>query len=159
MKTIYQHGIIIGKFMPFHLWHEALIEFGAKYSECLSVCVCSNPSEDIPGELRYQRVVQHYADIPTIKVVHITDEIPRNGRNIDQVAKDRADYLIGHFPTFDAIISSETYGDIIAHHLWIQHLCFDAKRSQVPISATQIRQDPVKYQQYLNRYARAYFLS
>lgn len=72
----YHHGVIIGKFMPFHVGHQGLIEFGAIRCNKLTVCVCSNKKEIIAGAIRYEWVKQTYNDRPDINVIHITEELP-----------------------------------------------------------------------------------
>ena len=66
-------------------------------------------------------------------------------------------FIEKRFPKIDVVISSEEYGSSFANHLGASSVLFDLMRSQVPISATKIREQPIKYWQFIPEPVRAYF--
>ncbi|AKH33202.1 Trifunctional NAD biosynthesis/regulator protein NadR [candidate division SR1 bacterium Aalborg_AAW-1] len=153
----YNNGLIIGKFMPFHLGHEELITFGLERSHHLTIGVCSISSEPIPGEVRYKRVKDTYKEYSNISVIHITEDLPSSSESSREISLLRSTYLKKEFPTVDVIFTSEPYGDYVAEYMNIDHVCFDLSRNIIPISGTMIRNNPLHYRNYLNQYAKSYF--
>lgn len=45
-------GLVFGKFLPFHLGHKAMIDFGTSQCDELIVLVCASSNENIPGLIR-----------------------------------------------------------------------------------------------------------
>ena len=60
-------GLVVGKFLPYHLGHAHLIRAARAQVDELTVLVCSNAREPIPGGYRYQWVRQAH---PDCRVVH-----------------------------------------------------------------------------------------
>jgi HTH-type transcriptional regulator, transcriptional repressor of NAD biosynthesis genes len=63
-----------------------------------------------------------------------------------------------HPAPFDMVFTSEAYGSELAWRLGARHYSFDPGRERVPISATQIRRDPLAHWHYLPPPVRAYFV-
>jgi NadR type nicotinamide-nucleotide adenylyltransferase len=63
--------------------------------------------------------------------------------------------ILGYVP--DAVFTSEAYGDPYASFMGTVHVLVDRERTHVPISATMVRSDPVKYAEFLEPCVRAYF--
>ncbi len=67
-------------------------------------------------------------------------------------------WVLGNeYPELDCIISSESYGDILAEHLGVKHLKFDHKRIITPISATEIRENYLRHIHYLPDHVKIFF--
>ncbi len=134
-------GLIIGKFYPPHLGHSRLIATALSQVDELLVLVCHKDSQGISGETRAQwlRDMHPEADVRVI---------PDKGRHDDSKfwAEETIRYL-GFSP--DAVFTSESYGEAFAHFLGSKHVSVDPLRSSVPISATQIRHDPLAHWQFL----------
>lgn len=147
--------MILGKFMPVHRGHQYLIDFARDRVEQLTVMVGSLASEPIPGHLRYEWVKELY---PDVNVVHCTDENP-------QYPHEHADFWniwVASIRKFipegpDVVFTSEEYGDELARRLGSEHVLYDLSRSVVPVSATQIREDPYENWQFLPAPVRAYY--
>ncbi len=71
------HGLLLGKFLPPHRGHQYLVDFARHYADEVTVFVCSIDSEPIPGHLRYSWVRDHFAGVPNVRVVPITDPLPQ----------------------------------------------------------------------------------
>ncbi len=151
-------GIVFGKFMPVHTGHMALIDFAARQCDKLIVAVASLKKEPIPGDLRFQWVRELYKDYPKVQVEHITEELPEDNRPNSAVSKAWAEYLPKRFGQIDVLFTSEGYGPLVADAMGITHVMFDLGRTSVPISATQIREHPAKYWDFIPKVARPYFV-
>ena len=154
----YKYGLVIGKFMPLHTGHEALINFASQCCEVLTVAVCSLPEEPIPGHLRYKWTREAFADRPEIVVDHITENLPWSSESSRTISKIRSDYLKKKYPYVDLIISSEPYGEYVAEYMGIDHQMFDVARSQVSVSGTQIRNNPFLYRDFIPAHVKWYFV-
>jgi HTH-type transcriptional repressor of NAD biosynthesis genes len=67
-------------------------------------------------------------------------------------------YVKTKFGQFDRVFTSEDYGDIFAKSMGAEHWKFNQSRTIVPVSATIIRQKPIKYWDYINNFAKDYFV-
>jgi NadR type nicotinamide-nucleotide adenylyltransferase len=63
-----------------------------------------------------------------------------------------------HPAAVDVVFSSEAYGAELARRLGARHVAFDPERTRVPISATQIRADPLAHWQFIPPPVRPYFV-
>lgn len=154
-------GLLLGKFMPFHTGHIALIDFALKHADELEVLVCANADESINGQTRYHWVKNYYADNAAVHVHLVNYDpclLPSTSVSSNTAAEKWAAWLKQHYPGISLFISSEPYGAYVASYLGIQHLCFDEKRQQVPVSATAIRTQPLKYWAFIPPPVRSYFV-
>jgi HTH-type transcriptional regulator, transcriptional repressor of NAD biosynthesis genes len=154
----YKHGLVIWKFMPLHTWHQALISFASEFCDILTVAVCSLPEEPIPGDIRYQRTKDAFANTPKIVVEHITEELPGSSESSREISKIRSEYLKKRYPWVDLIVTSEPYGDYVAEYMSIDHKLFDMGRTHQHISATDIRRNPFAYWQFIPDHVKWYFV-
>lgn len=138
-------GLVLGKFLPFHKGHQALITYALAHVEQLYVMVCCSDHEDIPAAVRVAWIRDTFAHETRLHVV------PFSYRESDLPNTSVADYGISAawaaviarlFPDISAIITSEKYGDYVAEILHIRHILFDSDRLEIPISATLIRANP-----------------
>lgn len=149
-------GMVLGKFMPPHFGHQHLIDFARHYVKRLTVLVCSLPSEPIPGKVRFKWMQSMF---PACDLVHITDELP-------QEPDDHPDFwdiwrrtirnVLPTGPNF--VFASEPYGYKLAEILGARFIPVDPTRSMVPISATDIRRDPLTHWDYIPPVVRPYYL-
>ena len=153
------HGLLLGKFLPPHRGHQYLIDFARQYADHLTVHVCSIPSEPIPGDLRFQWMREQWAGCPDVTVVHCDDLNP-------QVPEDDPDHfweiwreslLSRQAQPPDLVFASEPYGFPLAETLGARYVPVDHAREIVPVSGTLLRDDPLRYWQYLLPPARPYF--
>lgn len=150
-------GITVGKFMPMHVGHEAMIEFAANQLDKLIVVVSSTRKEDHSSKMTLEKrfaIINHkYKHNPHIKVVQIRDEYgparsyDKEGTAIDE---DFWDYWTNTFADVggDGIthfVSSDRYGKEAAGRMGISWMAFDPDRELFDISATKIRATPQRY--------------
>jgi HTH-type transcriptional repressor of NAD biosynthesis genes len=151
-------GLVLGKFMPIHQGHLALIRYARRHCDRLIVLVCANDREPIPGPLRLSWAERTLAGEPGIKVHYTNVEMPEADESSRLVSKAWADYLSRRFPEITLFCSSEKYGDYVAEYMGITHLPFDPPRQEVPVSARLIREQPFRYWDYIPWPVRPYYV-
>ncbi len=147
---MFSRGLIIGKFYPPHRGHKYLIDYARAECKELTVILCHKKTETIPGMLRAQWL-QHTH--PSVRVLVIEDN-----KLADDDSQGWAKFtidILGYVP--DAVFTSEAYGDPYASFMGTVHVLVDRNRTHVPISATMVRSDPMKYAEFLEPCVRAYF--
>ncbi len=151
-------GLVLGKFMPVHTGHLALIRFAAAQVDELLVLVCANAAEPIPGDVRMQWMEQSLHEIPNAKAIYCDDELPDAPYSSRDVSAVWAEYLKNRFPQLTHIFGSEQYVAFVAEYAGLHYALFDAERKTVPVAATLIRENPVKYWNYIAPAAQPYFV-
>lgn len=137
--TRFRHGLVIGKFYPFHLGHSHLIRTAIELCDAVTVQVLASSVESIPGA---QRVAWIGAEHPSATVVWATDDAAVDyGSDTaweEHLAVIRG--LLAGVPV-DAVFTSDDYGAELAARLnasWVQ---VDPGRRINPISGRAIRAD------------------
>jgi HTH-type transcriptional repressor of NAD biosynthesis genes len=153
-----KRGLVIGKFMPIHAGHIALIEFAKSQCDELIVSMSYTLRDSIDPQKRFAWIKEIFKNdsniIPEISVDDFDDEsLPLNERT-----KIWADFLKKRFPVIEVIFSSEDYGPILAEHLDARHCVFDINREKFPVSATKIRTNPFQYWSFIPEVVRPYFV-
>lgn len=148
-----RHGVIIGKFLPFHRGHAHLIERGMSFCERLTVIVFSSRWEPILGEGRAAAIREAF---PDIRVVH---EVTDQPNPYDERSWDYWVWALRRVaPDADTLLTSEDYGDEYARRLGVAHVCVDLGREAVPISGTLLREDPMRHWDLLMPGMRPFFV-
>ncbi|MEM7367579.1 MAG: AAA family ATPase [Bacteroidota bacterium] len=145
-------GFTCGKFLPFHKGHEALIRFGLEHCDELTVLVCASDQELISGETRAAWIRNTCSQDPglIVKVLPYKEsQLPNTSESSRRVSKIWASEFRRWVPNANIFFSSEPYGAYVADFMNIQHLSFDLSRTTVPVSATQIRENPGAFWEYL----------
>lgn len=147
--------MVLGKFLPPHSGHVYLVEFAQQYVDELTVVVASLESDPIDGEQRFAWVKELF---PDAKVVHLTDENPREPSEHPNFWDIWRDSLLRVLPDgVDLVFASEDYGAKLAEVLEARFVPVDPARAAVPVSGTAIRTDPVAQWQYIPRCVRPHF--
>jgi HTH-type transcriptional repressor of NAD biosynthesis genes len=150
------HGIILGKFMPPHLGHLYLVDFARHYADEVTVVVGSLACEPISGELRFAWMREL---CPGLRVVHLTDENPQQpDQHPDfwNIWKRSLERVVER--PIDLVFASEDYGQPLAEVLGARFIPANGLRSLVPISGTQVRQNPAACWAYLPAPVRAHYV-
>jgi NadR type nicotinamide-nucleotide adenylyltransferase len=151
-RSQYERGLVIGKFYPPHSGHKYLIDTARSKCEQLTVVLCWKRSEVIPAVLRAQWLKRMHPDVD-IKVVE-------DNKLADDDSRGWAEFtlkILGYAP--DAVFTSEDYGDPYASFMGAVHELVDKDRVTIPISATLIRGNPLKYSSLIEPCVRGYFAS
>jgi HTH-type transcriptional repressor of NAD biosynthesis genes len=110
----------------------------------------------IPYKYRLKWVLSTYLDDPKVQI--IADTIKEPDLRGDGLSGWWGMYVTQKFGRFDRVFTSEDYGEVFAKAMESEHWRFDQARNIVPISATLIRQKPLKYWDYINNFAKDYFV-
>lgn len=156
-----KNGAVLGKFMPLHKGHLALINFALTQCENLTVLLCHHTGEPISGRRRMQWLQTIFAEQRNVKLLSLEynpAELTETS-NADPVhAKAWAEKVKPLLPDVDVFFSSERYGDAFAAFPGATHRVFDEARKTVPVAASLIRQKPLTYRDYLPRCVRPFFV-
>ena len=148
-----KRGIVIGKFLPFHKGHKALIEFALKHCNELVVLIVTGKNDPVPEKQRYQWLKELY-DIKRVCIEYTVDLLP----DIRVAQKLWADYIIQRFPDVKVIFTSADYGDMFARSMGIEHLYFDRDKKKDYAASSEIRNNPYKYWFLLPEAVRPYYI-
>jgi len=155
-----KRGLVLGKFMPFHKGHVALIDFALNRCDELIVLVSASYDEPISAKQRLAWIEEAYKNNgKVISRLLIYDEavLPNTSESSEGVSKLWANYLKEQLPTIDIIFASEAYGAYMGRFLNCEHVIFDEPRKIVPVSATQIRNDPFTFWDFLPDVVKPYY--
>jgi HTH-type transcriptional repressor of NAD biosynthesis genes len=143
MKTN-THSLVAGKFCPLHKGHVSLINKARLMGEVTVVIYDVDGFPQFPIDMRVQWIAKLFPDLKAI--IPIKDQF-----NADSSAEASPLYAaqLEPFGPFHYVISSEDYGPPFAKALNAQHIMFDYDRGRIPISASKIRSDPLKYRKYV----------
>lgn len=144
--------------MPVHAGHLALIAFATERCDELIVSLSCQPDDPIPGLLRFEWLKELLADHPKIRCEISLDDFDDESLPLNERIHLWAQFLKHRFPKIDTVFSSEAYGSPLADHLGAMHVEFDLARTQVPVSASQIRSAPFKNWEYIPTVVRPFFV-
>lgn len=153
-----QRGLVIGKFLPIHEGHIALINFAASQCDELIVSMSYTEHDPIPADLRFAWLVEIFKDHRAIKPAMIKDDFDDEQLPLPQRTREWSVVIRNTYPRVDMLFSSEPYGDPFALNLGVVHKSFDPQRKLYPVSATRIRQNPFLYWDFIPPQVRPYFV-
>ncbi|MES2962914.1 MAG: AAA family ATPase [Bdellovibrionota bacterium] len=165
-KKSFASGVIVGKFSPLHRGHQLVIETALAKCRHLTIITYSEP-EFVGCELgRREKWLR--ASYPQALVVGATNAPPNDASEIehrDYVARVAREIARDHgLELFDAVFTSEDYGNGFAAHLSrafgkpVTHVSVDRDRLQVPISGTKLREDVHANRKFLSPLVYADFV-
>lgn len=153
-----KRGLIIGKFMPLHAGHVALVRFARQHCDELIVSLSYTPTDPISEQLRFRWMKEIFKDDPNIIPEISLDDFDDEQLLMDDRIKIWASFLKKRFPPIDLIFSSERYGEALARELHADHKLFDLSRIQFPVSASRIRASPFAHWHFIPPEVRPYFV-
>lgn len=156
----YNKALVIGKFQPLHKGHLALIDFAATQAETVVVCVTAHEGEIIPLSQRELWLNESYRHDKSVIVCGLSyDPTKLNESSVSDLksSEDWAEYIRANLEDFsgvDVIVGSEQYVKYMADYLGLGCVIYDEKRENMPISATDIKGDIIRYWDYLSPAAK-----
>lgn len=144
-----KRAVIVGKFHPFHNGHSYLIDTAIAECDSVYVLVCDSDAYTIDASLREQWIAAIHPSAH-VKI------IPDIGKDDDSAAwAEHTTSFLGFTP--DIIYTSEDYGDTWALEMGCEHRKVDYHRRHIPVSATAIRSDVLKYWNYMHPIVRKHY--
>ncbi|OGD83195.1 hypothetical protein A2572_01925 [Candidatus Collierbacteria bacterium RIFOXYD1_FULL_40_9] len=150
----YKTGLVIGKFYPFHLGHQFLLETAIKQCQRLTVIVCQTDRYQIPVEIRAKWIRNTFPDA-NVRIFHHDPEMDSDSVNVSEKWAEITVRFLKFIPV--AVFSSESYGEPYARYMGSKHVLVDLNRKRVTISGTRIRNDLKNNWNYLTPESKAYF--
>ncbi len=147
MKNNRSSGLVLGKFMPLHVGHVALMQFAQSQVERLYIVVDNLPDAPISSE---QRIAWIRTTMPEAQVFYLPAPNPQNPKEHPgfwNIWRDTMLALLPEAPQF--LFASENYGVKLAEVLGASFIPYDIPRNNYPISATRIRERTYEYWDYL----------
>lgn len=151
-------GLVIGKFMPVHKGHIALINFAAANCDELIVSMSYTDNDPIDPHLRLDWLKEIFSAQPHIKCYIIKDDFDNEQLPLHDRTKIWAKMMKQYYLPVHVIFSSEDYGESFAENLEAKHIVFDLQRKRLPVSATLIRTKPCTYWNYIPALVQPFML-
>src|ERR1700744_650241 len=107
-----KRGLVLGKFMPLHNGHIALINFAAANCDELIVLICAAGDEPVSGEQRLTWVTETFIDNTRIKprlLNYDESALPNTSESSEAVSVAWARHLKNYLPAIDLFFASEPY--------------------------------------------------
>jgi HTH-type transcriptional regulator, transcriptional repressor of NAD biosynthesis genes len=151
-------GLVIGKFLPVHLGHLALIRFAASKCDELIVSMSARADDPIEPKLRLSWLREILQDNNRIIVRMVVDDFDNESLPWPERTRIWADVIRKTYPPIDILVSSQDYGSYFAANLGSKNILFDPDRTHIPVSATIIRNDPFRYWSFIPDVVKPYFV-
>jgi HTH-type transcriptional repressor of NAD biosynthesis genes len=151
-------GLVIGKFMPIHNGHIALIRFAAAQCDELVVSMSYTSNDAINPLLRFSWIQEIFKDEAKIKPALIKDDFDNEALPLSERTKLWAGVISKTYYGVNKIFSSEEYGEPFAKNLGVSHVSFDPDRKAFPVSASLIRKHPFQYWQFIPSVVKPYYV-
>ncbi|MEO6997660.1 MAG: AAA family ATPase [Terracoccus sp.] len=135
----FRHGLVIGKFYPFHAGHQALVRAATSRCDRVTVEVMVHGVESIPAAVRVGWVQGEHPDTRVVAVFDDADVDFDSAEVWDLHMAVIESHLDG---PVDAVFTSDVYGAELARRLGASWVQVDPGRASTPISGTAIRDDP-----------------
>ncbi|MBI3791843.1 MAG: AAA family ATPase [Gemmatimonadetes bacterium] len=149
------HGLVLGKFLPYHAGHAHLITEARRQVDRLTVLVCSIAAEPIEGRLRHGWVFRSHRDC---RVLHVDEELPQAPADAPDFWPIWTEVVARHAGRVDTVFTSEPYGGELARRLGARHVAVDPERRVVPVSGLAVRADPMGLWRFIPAEVRPHYL-
>ena len=134
------YGIVIGRFMPLHAGHIALIRTARGLVDHLTIIICWQPDDPVSGATRVQWMLEMF---PALRVVAHQAVSPRDlaGSPTDTAAL-AAQIRVFHPDPADRLFAADAGQGALAAALGARFVLIDPEHDAVPVSSADVRADP-----------------
>lgn len=153
-----RRGLVIGKFMPIHQGHIAMINFAASQCDEVIVSMSYADNDAMDASLRLRWITEIFTYQQVIHIHKIKDDFDSDTLPLEERTKSWAEKMREVYPPIHLLVSSELYGEPFAKNLLAEHLLFDIDRKIFPVSGTLIREKPFMYWHFIPAVVRPYFV-
>lgn len=151
------HGLVFGKFYPFHNGHKKLIEYAKQNSQKVSVLVCAEEKEVISGQTRKNWIEETIADVNVVVFNYNDSQLSSSSVPSEEVSSAWANIFLSLFSDVTAIFTSENYGEYVSRYMNVNNYLYDKNRIITPICGTDIRTDVFANWDYLPLAVKKFF--
>lgn len=148
-------GLAFGKFAPFHQGHAFFLAKTLTYVDELIILIYDHPELPVPDPYVRSRWIHHIMPSNCITTIEAYNAPP--GGNTISIMNEHNKYKASLLPgdiQIDFVFCNEWYGKSTADYFNAKHIEIDPARTLVSISATQIRENPQLYADYLHPVVR-----
>lgn len=141
-------GLTLGKYAPFHRGHQYVIETALAEVDEMVVLIYDTSVTPIPLSVRANWIRTLY---PQVTVIEAWDG-PEGYSNERAFEIQQEEYIIKMLDgrRITHFYNSEFYGDHVSKALGAVDRRLDEARQTVPISATMIRENPLRYREFID---------
>ncbi len=144
-------GVILGKFMPPHAGHVALVRTASYLVDRLTIILATSDNDPIAPAVRKGWMENLFPEAVVIVVNNGTQPLASD-------APDWARIIRGFHPEpIDRVIGSEDYVVDLARTLNAQHFILDPMWMAFPANSVEIRKNPFDHWHSIPDYVRPYF--
>ena len=156
-----KRGFLLGKFMPPHAGHAALIDAASRLVDELTILVCSLPDDPIPGQVRYEWMRSMFPGCRVAWHGTAAPQTPEDDPNFWSIW--RTIVLKAHPEPIDYLFAGEDYGKELACQVGglfvpLGARVLDADQDGLGgLSSSAVRADPWSHWQFLPAPVRDHF--
>jgi HTH-type transcriptional repressor of NAD biosynthesis genes len=155
MKT---RGLLIGKFYPLHIGHISLIKFAEAMVDELIILVDNHQSYTLDVATRCS-IIKNTFPQSNIKIIGIQEYTFQDPSESPIFWEYWTNLIKQYVPEpITCIIGAMNYVKTLAEHLECEFMILDEQRDGLSISATQIRNAPLKFWDFLAPESKPYFI-
>jgi len=140
-----KRGLVLGKFMPLHNGHIAMVEFAKTQCDQVILLLCAEQDEHINALTRIEFLDDVFGNDVKVHINYMSynkNNLTSSSVPDEEATKKWADKILSYNFDLDVIISSEEYGQYLADFMGIECINYDIERTTLPVSATMIRENP-----------------
>ena len=130
-------GIVVGRFLPLHAGHVALIRTARALVDHLTIVLCYQPGDAIDGARRLQWMLEMF---PSTRIVGIAAPSPRDAAGFAAgMERLRVEIADLHREPIDRLIASTRDQSALADALGARFVLIDPDHQAVPVNSAQLR--------------------
>ena len=130
-------GIVVGRFLPLHAGHVALIRTARALVDHLTIVLCYQPGDAIEGARRLQWMLEMF---PSTRIVGIEAPSPRDAAGFAAgIERLRAEIADLHRDPIDRLIASTRDQSALADALGTRFVLIDPDHRAVPVISAHLR--------------------
>lgn len=152
-------GFVFGKFYPFHLGHQKMIEFALEKGS-VTVLVCAEEKEKLGGNIRKSWIEETFSNNKNLNVKifeYNENDFPNSSVSDWEISKKWSEVFYEYFKDENFLVTSEEYGNMLSEIMNIEHYMFDENRENIQISASKIRNNIFESWEFLPLSVQKYF--
>ncbi|WP_420138887.1 AAA family ATPase [Sphingomonas sp.] len=135
------HGVVFGRFMPLHGGHIALVRTARALVDHLTIVVCWQPDDEVPGAVRVQWMLEMF---PSLRVVAHCMPSPHSILpSPDHLGAFAAQMQEIHPEPVDRLFASDARQEPLAVALGARFVLLDPDHAGVPVRSADVRTDPL----------------